>query len=224
MTGFGLNIGKGGDFLPSIRINGKDGGVERSTWDGTNKGAEIIDDLVALFDFATLKVGWIDFTDKGPDRRMVAIGDPLPDRPSEKHKQGIEIVVQLPGNLGCHELCSTATGVVAALETIYDAALAAPEWSRGQVPVVRLTEFIREKTRHGNRAVPVFQIIAWKDRTNELEEHRAVPKPRAAMPAAAPASRPAATGSTRMTPPAPAAPVAPAAPAAPASPAIPDFG
>jgi hypothetical protein len=203
-----LSIG----FLPSIRINGKDGGVERSTWDGTNRGLEVIDDFVALFDFATLKVGWIEFSDKGPDKRLVAIGDPLPDRPSEKHKQGIELVVQLPGSLGLHELCSTAIGVVAALETIYDAALAAPEWSRGEVPVVRLTEFIREKTRHGNRAVPVFQIIGWKQRPKELEEYRAAPKPRAAMPSA---QGPAETGSTRMTP--------PKAPA-PASPAIPDFG
>lgn len=200
-TGFGLSIGSGKDFLPTIRINGKDGGIERSTWDGTNRGLEVIEDFVALFDFATLKVGWIEFTDRGPDKRLVAIGDPLPDRPSEKHKQGVELVVYLPGGLGCHELCSTAIGVVAALETVYMNTVAAPEWDNGngQVPVVRLTEFIKEKTRHGNRAVPVFEIIGWNDRPKELEEHRAVPRPRAAMPSV---SRPAETGSTQMTPPA----------------------
>lgn len=216
MTGFGLTIGKGGDFLPTIRINGKDGGVERSTWDGSSKGLEVIDDFVALFDFATLQVGWIEFSENGPDKRLVAIGDPLPDRPSEKHKQGIRLVVQLPGNLGCHELSSTAIGVVAALEGIYNTTIAAPEWDngRGQVPVVRLVEFIREKTRHGNRAVPVFQIIAWKDRTSELEEHRASPRPRAAMPASTTSAQPAATGSTQMTPPA----------SAPSRTPVPDFG
>lgn len=225
MSGFGLNIGKGGDFLPSIRINGKDGGVERSTWDGTNRGLEVIDDFVALFDFATLQVGWIEFSDKGPDKRLVAIGDPLPERPSEKHKQGIQLVVQLPDNLGCHELSSTAIGVVAALEGIYNTTIAAPEWDngRGQVPVVRLAEFIREKTRHGARAVPVFQIIAWKERTSELEEHRASPRPRAAMPASTTSAQPvpttttaqpAATGSTQMTPPA----------SAPSRTPVPDFG
>lgn len=216
MSGFGLNIGKGGDFLPSIRINGKDGGVERSTWDGTNRGLEVIDEFVALFDFATLQVGWIEFSDKGLDKRLVAIGDPLPERPSEKHKQGIQLVVQLPDNLGCHELCSTAIGVVAALEGIYNATIAAPEWDngRGQVPVVRLAEFIREKTRHGNRAVPVFQIIAWKDRTSELEEHRASPRPRAAMPASTTSAQPAATGAKEMTPPV----------SAPSRTPVPDFG
>ena len=203
-TGFGLSIGSGKDFLPTIRINGKDGGVERSTWDGSERGLEVIEDFVALFDFATLKVGWIEFTDRGPDKRLVAIGDPLPDRPSEKHKQGVELVVYLPGGLGCHELCSTAIGVVAALETVYVNTVAAPEWDNGngQVPVVRLAEFQKEKTKHGSRAVPVFEIIGWNDRPQELEEHRAVPRPRAAIPASTSTSRPAATGSTQMTPPA----------------------
>ncbi len=206
MTGFGLSIGGGKDFLPTIRINGKDGGVERSTWDGSERGLEMVDDLVCLMDWATLQVGWVEFTDKGPDKRLVAIGDPLPDRPSEKHKQGVQVVVYLPGGLGCHEICSTAIGVVGALERIYETSIAAPEWQQGKVPVVRLSEFIKEKTKHGNRAVPVFEILAWKDRPAELEEHKAAPKPRAAMPASTPVSsgtsRPAATGSTQMTPPA----------------------
>lgn len=213
MTGFGLSIGGGKDFLPTIRINGKDGGVERSTWDGSERGLEVVDDLVCLMDWSTLQVGWVEFTDKGPDKRLVAIGDPLPDRPSEKHKQGVQVVVYLPGGLGCHEICSTAIGVVGALERIYEASIAAPEWQQGKVPVVRLTEFQKEKTKHGNRAIPVFEILDWKDRPAELDEHKASPKPRAAMPASTSTSRPAATGSTQMTPPA-------SAPRAP----VPDFG
>lgn len=201
MTGFGLSIGGGKDFLPTIRINGKDGGVERSTWDGSERGLEVVDDLVCLMDWSTLQVGWVEFTDKGPDKRLVAIGDPLPDRPSEKHKQGVQVVVYLPGGLGCHEICSTAIGVVGALERIYEASIAAPPWQEGLVPVVRLTEFQKEKTKHGARAIPVFEILDWKDRPAELEEHKAMPKPRAAMPASNSTSRPAATGSTQMTPP-----------------------
>lgn len=211
MGSFGFNTG-GGDFLPILKIDGKEGGVERSTWDGTNKGVETVDDLVALFDFSTLRVGWIEFTDRGPDKRLVAIGDPMPDRPGEKFKQGVQIVVLLPGGLGCHEICTTANGVLGALETVYDAAISAPEWSEGKVPVVRLTEFLRDKTKHGTRAVPVFEILDWKDRPAELEQHKAAPKPRAAMPSTQ--AKPAETGSTQMTPP----------PARAAAAAVPDFG
>lgn len=212
MSGFGLNIGKGGDFLPSIRINGKDGHVERSTWDGTNRGTEIVEDFVCLMDWATLQVGWIKFDDKGPNKRLVAIGDPLPDRPSEEHKQGIQLVVMLPDGLGPHEICTTAIGVVSAFEAVYEQSIAAPEWQAGKVPVVRITEFVKEKTKHGTRSVPVFHILDWKDRPKELEAHRAEPRPRAAIPGQQ--SRPAETGSTRMTPPA----------SKPMPAAVPDFG
>lgn len=209
--GFGLNIGKGGDFLPIIKIDGKDGGIERTTWDGQNKGVEAVPELVCLMDFATLKVGWVEFTDKGPDKRLVAIGDPLPDRPGEKHKQGIQLICLLPGGLGCHEICTTANGVISAFETVYDTVTEANEWSQGKVPVVRLKDFIKEKTKHGNRAIPVFEILDWKERPAELEAHKAAPKPRASIHNQ---SRPAETGSTQMTP--------PAASSAPAS--VPDFG
>jgi len=200
--GFGLKI-SGGDLLPIIKINGKEGGVSRSTYDGQNRGEEIIDDFVALFDFATLRVGWIEFTDKGPDMRLVAIGDPLPDCPGEKFKQGIKLVVLLPGGLGCHELATTASGVLGALEAIYDAATSAPEWSQGKVPVVRLASFEKKKTKHGNIAVPTFELLDWKDRPAELNAHRASPKPRAALPSQQ--AKPAETGSTQITPPAAAA-------------------
>lgn len=196
--GFGFSINSGGDFLPFVKLNGKDGRAERSTFDGQNKGSEIISDFVALYDFATLKTGWIHFTDAGaPDKRLVAIGDPMPDRPSEKHKNGIQLVVFLPGGLGCHEITTSAGGVLGALETIYMAALADPKWAAGEVPVVRLTKWNKEGSGLKTFHVPVFEIIDWKARPTELEKHRADPRPRAAMPST---SAPA-TGSTQMTPP-----------------------
>jgi hypothetical protein len=205
--GFGLQ--NTGTFLPIIKINGKEGGVSRSTYDGTNRGEEIIEDFVALFDFATLKVGWIEFGDKGPDKRLVALGDPLPDCPGEKFKQGIEVIVYLPGGLGAHELCTTAGGTLSALEQIYDAALSSVEWTQNMVPVVRLTHFTKEKTKHGGRAIPSFEILDWKPRPAEMEQYRAVPKPRATLPSQQAQGndksvRPA-TGSTQITPPAAAA-------------------
>ena len=179
--GFGLQISNG-NILPYIKINGKDGRVERSTYDGQNKGSEIVQDFVALFDWKTLKTGWINFEDNGaPDKHLAAIGDPMPERPSLKHKQGIEIVVFLPGGLGVHEISTTATGVISALEAIYDQSVEASEWSQGKIPVVRLTGFKKEGTGLKARAVPSFHILDWKDRPKEMDEHDAVPRPRAAI-------------------------------------------
>ena len=77
--GFGLNFNSC-DFLPYIKINGKEGRIERSTYDGSERGTEIIENFVALFDFATVQVGWMRFEGDAPDMRLVAIGDPGDDR------------------------------------------------------------------------------------------------------------------------------------------------
>jgi hypothetical protein len=207
MGSFGLNTNTR-EFLPYIKLNCKDGIVERSTFNGTERGTEIIENLVALFDFATIQVGWMRFEGEAPDMRLVAIGDPLPDRPGEDYKQGVKIVVMLPGELGLHEISTTATAALGALEQIHDEAIAAPEWAAGQVPAVQLTDWTGEKGKFGTRAIPTFRIVGWKDRTDALAKHKAIPKQRAAMPGAG--TRPAVTGSKPMTPsPAPPQPKAP---------------
>ncbi len=203
---FGLNVGSG-EFLPQIRINGKDGGVQRTTYEGGEKGLEIIENFVALFDFATLQTGWMYFGADKVDLRMVALGDPLPDSPGEDYKQGIRMVVMLPGELGCHEIATSANGVLNALGGLYETVQAAPEHGQGLVPVVAITHFDIEKTKRGTRAVPVFNIVEWKSRPAEIEAHKAVSKPRAAMPQQAvqqptqQAATPPSTGSTQMVPP-----------------------
>jgi hypothetical protein len=199
MGAFGLSIGSGGDFLPQIRINGKEGGVMRTTYDGTNRGLEEIEDLVCLMDFATLQTGWMLFSPDRVDLRLVALGDPLPDQPSEEHKQGIKVVVFLPGGLGAHEITTSATGVIGALEKVFLDAQNAGKPDT-MVPVVKLSSFEKEKTKRGTRAIPVFEIIDWKDRPDELVQYAAKPRPRAAMPSQQ--AKPAATGSTQMQPPA----------------------
>ena len=54
----------------------------------------------ALFDFATVQVGWMRFEGERPTCGWSPIGDPMPDRPGEDYKQGIKMVVMLPGGLG----------------------------------------------------------------------------------------------------------------------------
>src|SRR5262245_7041097 len=179
---FGLNAT--GTLIPYVKINGKDGTVERSTYDGNERGTEIIENFSALFDFATVLVGYLRFEGERPDMRLAPLGDPMPDRPGEDYKQGIKMVVMLPGGLGPHEIATTASGVLGAFEKLHDAELAAPEWANGQIPYVKLRGFQREKTKFGPRAIPEFEIVGWKDRPEALLAFQARPKPRATMPPA----------------------------------------
>src|SRR4029079_4777081 len=85
MGGFGLNASGDGTFLPYIKIDGKDGRISRSTYDGNERGRESSENFSALFDFGTVQVGYLRFEGERPDMRLLAIGDPLPDRPSEDY-------------------------------------------------------------------------------------------------------------------------------------------
>ncbi|TJW14935.1 MAG: hypothetical protein E5W82_09420 [Mesorhizobium sp.] len=198
---FGLNINNGGEFLPYVKLDGKDGAVSRSTYDGNARGTVIIENLTALFDFATTRVGWLRFEGETPDMRLAAIGDPMPDRPGEDYKQGIKMVIMLPNELGPHELATTATGVLSALETLHDEVLAAPEWEAGQVPVGKITGWQKEKTKKGSRAIPEFAIVGWKERPEALKKFRAEAKPRASIQGSARTPKPPTTGSVPVQPP-----------------------
>ncbi|MDQ6434568.1 hypothetical protein RB623_10970 [Mesorhizobium sp. LHD-90] len=187
--GFGLNISSG-EYLPYIKLDGKDGIVSRSTYDGSERGTEIVETLLALFDPATVRVGWMKFDNDQPDKRLVALGDPMPDRPGEDYKSGVSLVVMLPDGLGPHEISTTATGVLGALEEVYDQAVAAAEYAQGHIPAVQLVRWIREKTKRGSRAIPEFKVVGWKIRPEALEKWAAVPKARATMSGASAAPRP----------------------------------
>ena len=60
---FGLNR-SGEEFLSShLRINGKEGRIERSWFNGSERITEIVElPLKVLVDFATLQVGWANFS------------------------------------------------------------------------------------------------------------------------------------------------------------------
>jgi hypothetical protein len=201
---FGINIANGGEFLPYVKMDGKDGKVSRCFFDGAERITEDIEKFSAIMDFATVQEGWIRFAGRAPDMRLVAIGDPLPDSPGDDYKPGIKMVIQLPNGLGLHELATTASGVIGAIQTLYDEVLATPEWTKGEVPVVRITDWKKEKAPKGIRAIPEFAIVGWKDRPEALKKFKAEPKLGASMPgAAAQAEKPPATGSTPLQPPRP---------------------
>jgi hypothetical protein len=189
---------KNNNFLPYVKFNCKEGTVERSTFDGNERGTEVVENFAALFDFDTLTTGWIKYDTEATDMHLVALGDPLPDRPGSDYKQGIKVIVMLPKGLGLHELSTTAMAATTALETIYDQAVSSPEWAQGKIPLVKLVSWTREKNKHRSRAVPNFEIADWKNRPEAFLEYKAIPKERASMPsgkATDTGTKPAATGS-----------------------------
>ena len=199
MKHFGLELASSTSYLPYVKLDGKDGFVSRHFYVGTERASEIVENFTAIFDFETVQSGYICFGGDKPDMHLVPIGDPLPKCPSEDHKPGIQMVILLP-KLGPHALATNAKGVIGAIGKLQDEVHAAPEHEKGQVPVVHLTGWQKEKSSRGTRAIPEFAIIGWKERPDALKQYKAEPKSRPSAPVASQPEKPPATGSSPLHP------------------------
>lgn len=207
----------GGDVRPYITYDAKAGRAfridRRQGGDGvwSSDKVDISRDLTFIADFASIRVGWIHYTQQGPVKRLATLGkEPIPARPADVNsegkpafKQGFELLVLLSNSCGggpAREFSSTAGCVIEAVDALHDAYMAAPEAALGKLPVVKMADAVPVKAGQSTNYKPVFQIVAWKDRPAELPADAGTPA------APAPAATPPATGSTAVAPPVQAAP------------------
>ena len=223
--GLGLNItsGDGAGYTPHIRNDARSGRwvrADRSQGADGRWSTELVDisqpPPTFIMDLARIEVGWISYSNGGPDLRMVPAGQTLPPQPSPEHKQGFRVRVYAPKLLGgVREFASCAKVVIAAMEPLHDAFQAAPESAQGLVPVVTVagTTPVTTRTPQGSTTnyAPVFEIEKWVQRPAELEPTAAAggTAPTASPPAGSVSPASAQQATAVAPPPAPAA--APAA-------------
>lgn len=211
--GISFGGGAGNNFLPIVKYDARAGRVFRvDREDGVSTPVDITRNFKAVFDFENLEVGWINFTTgSAPDFQMVPYGSPLPDQPSDGHRQGIRLVVKLGAESGgdCREIAGTAAAFLGGIDALHDAYISGVQNNPGKLPVVVLDDTVAIESGSGAKKStnyqPKFSIAAWVPRPKDLG-----PNPRGgasapAQPAAK--SAPPATGSTRAAPPAAKAPV-----------------
>lgn len=200
--GFMNNPAQGGDFDPYLKFNGKAGRF----YSKNSVGEEFevpLDSFTVLFDIANIKTGWMLFAAgiapvKHFDPSLVEAAP----NPGEGFKRGFELKVFSSKNLGgVREFASTAGVVIEAMNSLYDAATAAPEYEAGKLPVIKCTGVTPVTGRHGTNYRPEFVIAAWADRPVELPGPGAKPAPAAKTPPPAatghvppPAAKPAMAG------------------------------
>lgn len=207
--GFSTEPSSGGDFLPIVKYDARAGRMFRvdRTNDGTGWSTDAVDitsNFKALADFENIETGWINFATGGaPDFRMVKIGDPLPPRPSENHKNGIRFLVKLTQECGgekrIREIAGVAKVFLAGIEQVYVAYQEGKAANPGKLPVLVMDGSSPVKSGTGDKQStnyqPRFRISAWAARGDLAYQ------PKAAAPAAAPAVTPPSTGSTVASPP-----------------------
>jgi hypothetical protein len=191
--GFSTEPSGGGDFTPIIKYDARAGRVFRvdreQTTDGfANNPIDITATFKAVVDFENIEVGWIDFpVGSAPSFALVPMGNQLPARPSQKHKNGIRMLVKLSKGCGgdkpVREIAGTSKAFLGGVEQVYAEYAREKAKYPGQLPVISLVS--TTPIVSGNGATkstnyrPTFRIDGWAKRPDDLI-HVAVAAPVAA--------------------------------------------
>ena len=215
--GFTYSTG-GGDFTAIVKYDARAGRIfreDRSQDAGGTWGKDSVDltgSFKAIFDFENIEVGYIMFPQGGaPDFQMVGLGDPYPQRPSDKHMQGVRFMLKLAKDSAgeaspIRELAGTSAVFRMGIDELHDAYTAQKAANPGKLPIVTLKSTLPVTSGSGTKKStnyqPVFEIIGWAARPDDLVF---VPKARtkqAAQATSAAASTAPSTGSTPVGAPA----------------------
>jgi len=224
--GFSTEPSTGGDFTPIVKYDARAGRIFRMDRIDTGNGFEsspvdITGNFKALVDFENVEVGWIDFPiGSMPSFHLVPLAliksgnAKLPERPSEKHKNGIRFLLKLSKDCGgdkpIREIAGTSKAFLSGIEAVYTQYLGNKDANPGKLPVIMLEKTTPVTSGSGQRSStnyhPTFKIVGWALRGDLLPQ--AKPQPAQAQPANEPsfgmgngAAAPA-TGGQRVQPPA----------------------
>ena len=208
--------------LPIIKYDSRAGRafrVDRSDETGRweNNPTEITQTFQAIVDLDNIEVGWLHFPTGGaPDIRTVHVDEPLPDRPSDKHRSGFRVLMLLGKSSGgdVREMAANAQVSIKAMDLLHDAFVAGRPANPGLLPVVRLAGTIPVTTqgKPNGQAVsstnyqPVWQIVKWVPRPPELQPEAltaAANQPQQQAQTQAPAPQQPAQAPLPLAPPAP---------------------
>ena len=187
----------GGDFRPIIKYDAKAGKMFRvdrfkdlaGKWD--SQLVEITDACAFIADMPNIEIGWMAF-DPQVKFEMVKYLDlqsgqtQYPVQPTgldkygnpafkEAFRVGIKLAnsaLQNPTNGEAPEAVRDLSGSSAAIRNAFNAIVeaweAAPERNDGLLPVVQMKGANPVKSAHGTNYQPVFEIVAWQPRPDDL--------------------------------------------------------
>lgn len=211
----GLNTeAGGGNYTDIVKFDSRAGRMFRvdraqdAAGNWTQNIVEITQGFQAIFDMEGIEVGWALFaTGVAPSFAMVPLGQAIPPKPSDQHKQTFRLMMKLGKSSGgdVREMASQAKAVIAAVDELHDAYKAGLAANPGKLPIVALTGSTpvvsTGKGQTSTNYKPTFQIVGWTDRPAELTAGGAVAStaqtaaPAVAQPAAqTPAPQPAMAG------------------------------
>jgi len=194
--GLSMESTGGGDILPIIKFDAKSGDFiqqDRENINGTweKKETELSLPIKIAFDFENLQVGWLSFASGAPDFAMVKIGEAMPAKPSDEHKQAFRLKIYKP-ELGIREFSHSAKTVLKTMDVLHNQYEAEKGHNAGKIPVVHITGLTTVKVNSPNGELrfkaPEWSISEWIDRPSAMDG--AVPSAAPIAAATTPAPQP----------------------------------
>lgn len=179
--GLQTESGGGGDFNKVIKFDARAGRMFRvdreqdasGSWNTEN--VEVTSGFTAIMDLENIEVGWCLFAaGVAPQLSLVKLGQPLPQRPSDQHKQGFRMMMKLGKSSGgdVREIAATAKAVLGAVDDLHNAFEAGRAANPNKLPVVALTGskaiVSTGKGQTSTNYAPIFEITKWVDRPADL--------------------------------------------------------
>lgn len=207
--GINYETANNGDFLPIVKYDARAGRLSRvDRINNESVPVDITNTFRAVFDLENLETGWIDFESGAPQFALTRLGSgPKPEKPNDNYREGVRCLIKLGKDVGgdIREFCSTAKAFMRGFDKLHDEYKSLAAANPGKLPVVSLETTMPHSTGEGARKstnyVPVFKIVNWVNRPEDLvyKARSSSTTPSAAAPAA---SAPPTTGSTKVAPPA----------------------
>jgi len=194
--GLSMESTGGGDILPIIKFDAKSGDFiqqDRENINGTweKKETELSLPIKIAFDFENLQVGWLSFASGAPDFAMVKIGEAMPAKPSDEHKQAFRLKIYKP-ELGIREFSHSAKTVLKKMDVLHNQYEAEKGHNEGKMPVVHITGLTTVKVNSPQGELrfkaPEWSISEWIDRPSAMDG--AVPSAAPIAAATTPAPQP----------------------------------
>ena len=197
----GLSYGGngGGDFLPIVKYDARAGRIFRvDREDGVSTPTDITKNFKAIFDFENVQIGWMKFVaGAAPDFVLVNHREPLPERPSEDHRQGVRLVMKLHESCGgdVREITGNAAAFLRGIDALHNDYEKDAAKNPGKLPVVVLEDTVSVESGSGVKKStnysPVFKITGWAPRPASMAKVAGSDEGRAR-------SAPPSTGSTKV--------------------------
>ena len=178
----GLQKSSGADFLPSFRFNAVSGLAVIAGSTKANEGVsyekfenDVVFPAKFIFDFSNLEVGWIEFAATGPSFAMVKVGERMPAKPTETHKQGFRIHLYNKEH-GLVTFSNSSKTVAEPMDSLHDQFLRDEKANAGKVPVVEIvgTKKVQVKSKEGVKTYrqPEWSIVSWVARPEAMDEKK----------------------------------------------------